>query len=202
MGQGSLEPVTYPLYVEYQEERSTPETPPAESCLFAFPRGGKESGAPRSGDWIGFARRSLTPLAMARSGSNHEWFSSRVFSFCFSASRKRVGGPAQRRLDWLREAQPDSARHGSLRLEPRVVLIQVFSFCFSAGRKRVGATGFEPATSCSQNRRTTRLCYAPPKSWTDENSICPLLPASFQAAFSESLSTNGPFDQLSRTSRS
>jgi hypothetical protein len=69
MGQGSLEPVTYPLYVEYQEERSTPETPPAENGLFAFPQGGKESGAPRSGDWIGFARRSLTPFAMARSGS-------------------------------------------------------------------------------------------------------------------------------------
>ena len=27
--------------------------------------------------------------------------------------------------------------------------------------KMVGATGFEPATSCSQSKRSTRLSYAP-----------------------------------------
>ena len=41
-----------------------------------------------------------------------------------------------------------------------LVLIQSFSYCFRFAKK-IGVTGFEPATSCSQNRRTTKLCYTP-----------------------------------------
>src|SRR5699024_5745257 len=45
---------------------------------------------------------------------------------------------------WMRGLPRMSVRHGRLR-----------------ARTVVGATGFEPATSCSQSRRSTKLNYAP-----------------------------------------
>lgn len=39
---------------------------------------------------------------------------------------------------------------------------------FNSYEKMVGKTGFEPATSCSQSRRSTRLSYFPYKKRGDE----------------------------------
>ncbi len=40
-----------------------------------------------------------------------------------------------------------------------------------SGKRLVGATGFEPATSCSQSRRATRLRYAPTRDLYDSSAL-------------------------------